>query len=351
MSFKRPTLAELIKRAVNDFNSRLEGTDSALRRSNTNALARMHSGAVHGLYGYLAYIAEQVMYDTAEGEYLERWASIWDIDRKEADYASGAVIFTGTSGAVIPAGTELQRSDEIAYTLDTDVTLAGGTGTGTVTASTAGSDGNADGGVSLSFTSAIEGVATSATVGSGGIAGGSDQESDDDLRSRLLERIQQPPHGGASFDYVAWALEISGVTRAWCFPQQNGLGTVGVTFVCDDQEDTIIPDVSTVAAVQAHIDEERPVTADVTVYAPTAVTLDLTIRITPGTDAVKTAIKAELQDLIVREAEPGATILLSHINEAISIAAGETDHILISPTVDVTHNTGQIAILGTITWQ
>jgi uncharacterized phage protein gp47/JayE len=311
----------------------------------------MHSGAVHGLYGYLAYIAEQVMYDTAEGEYLERWASIWDISRKQADYASGSVTFTGTSGSVIPAGTELQRSDEMTYTLAADVTLASGTGTGTVTATEAGSDGNADAGVTLSFISAIEGINTSAIIGSGGIAGGSDQENDDDLRARLLERIQQPPHGGASFDYVAWALEISGVTRAWCFPQQNGLGTVGVTFVCDDQEDTIIPDASTVAAVQANIDEQRPVTADVTVYAPTAVALNMTIKITPSTDAVKNAVKAELQDLIVREAEPGATILLSHINEAISIAVGETDHALISPTTDVTHTTGQIAILGTITWQ
>jgi uncharacterized phage protein gp47/JayE len=351
MSFQRPTLSELIQRAVNDLNSRLPGTDSALRRSNTNALAKVNSGAVHGLYGYLAFIVEQIMYDTAESEYLERWASIWGITRKQAEYAAGSVIFTGTSGIVIPAGTELQRSDETVYMLDADVTLASGTGMGTVTASEAGSDGNTDAGVILGIGSAIEGVATSVTIGGSGLTGGVDQEDDDGLRSRFLSRVRQAPHGGADFDYETWALEVSGVTRAWCYPNQFGLGTVGVTFVCDDQEDTIIPGETIVAAVQAYIDEERPVTADVTVYAPVADALDMTIQISPSTDAVKAAIKAELQDMIAREAEPGATILLSHINEAISLASGETDHVLLSPTANVTHSAGHMAILGTITWQ
>lgn len=349
--WQRPTLAELIKRAINALNGYLSGTDAALRRANTQALAKMHAGGVHGLYGYLAYIAQQIIYDTADTEYLERWASIWKIYRKAAEYASGSVVFTGTSGTVIPAGTELQRADEVVYTLDDDVTLAAGTGTGSVTASVAGDDGNADEDVILSFISAIEGVDTSATVDADGLTGGVDIESDDRLRARFLQRLQNPPHGGADFDYEFWALEISGVTRAWCISVQYGAGTVGVTFVCDDQESSIIPSAAKVAEVQAYIDTQRPVTADVTVYAPVAKSLDLTIQITPSTDAVKEAITAELEDLLLREGEPGGTILLSHINEAISIAAGETDHALVIPAADFTCSTGEIAILGTITWQ
>jgi uncharacterized phage protein gp47/JayE len=348
--WSRPTLAELIKRAVNSLNSYLTGTDAALRRANTNALAKMHAGGVHGLHGHLAYIAQQVIYDTAEMEYLERWASIWGITRKAAEYASGPVDFTGITGSVIPAGTELQDGNQNAYTLDADVTLAAGVGTGNVTASVAGVDGNAVEDVILTLVSAIVGVDTAASVATGGITGGFDTESDDDLRGRFLARIRQAPHGGAEFDYETWALEVAGVTRAWCYPQQQGLGTVGVTFVCDDQVDSIIPSAATVAAVQAHIDLVRPVTADVLVYAPTPVALELTISLTPATVAVKAAVTAELEDLILREAIPGGTILVSHIREAISIAAGETDHALTSPTADVTHSAGEIAVLGTITW-
>jgi uncharacterized phage protein gp47/JayE len=118
-----------------------------------------------------------------------------------------------------------------------------------------------------------------------------------------------------------------------------------------DDDVSIIPDAGEVAAVQAHIDALRPVTADAYVVAPSAVSLNLTISgLSPATTVVRDAIAAELADLLRREAVPGGTILLSHLREAISIAAGEYNHTLVSPVADVTHTTGQIAVLGTITW-
>ena len=104
--------------------------------------------------------------------------------------------------------------------------------------------------------------------------------------------------------------------------------------------------------MQTHIDDpsRRPVTADVTVFAPTAVPMNFTIELTPSDATTKAAVIAELEDLILREAEPGGTILLSHINEAISLAAGETDHILTVPSADVTVTTTQISTMGTVTW-
>ena len=36
--------------------------------------------------------------------------------------------------------------------------------------------------------------------------------------------------------------------------------------------------------------------------------------------------------------------------EAISIAAGEVDNVLTSPSANVTNTTGAITIMGTITW-
>jgi uncharacterized phage protein gp47/JayE len=44
-------------------------------------------------------------------------------------------------------------------------------------------------------------------------------------------------------------------------------------------------------------------------------------------------------------------VLLSKINEAISIASGENDHELLSPTVNVEPPVGGIAVLGAISWQ
>ena len=55
--------------------------------------------------------------------------------------------------------------------------------------------GNLDQGSSLAFVNAIAGVDGAVTVVT--MDGGVDVESDDELRDRVLERIQQPPMGGA----------------------------------------------------------------------------------------------------------------------------------------------------------
>ena len=86
------------------------------------------------------------------------------------------------------------------------------------------------------------------------------------------------------------------------------------------------------------------------VVAPTAVPLNFTIAVTPNTAAVKAAVEAELRDLIRREAVPGGTLLLSHIREAISLAAGETNYTMTAPSADVALTLGQLTTFGAITW-
>lgn len=349
MPFERPSLPELIERAVTDIETRLPGTDARLRRSNLNVLARVHAGAVHSLYGYLDYLALQLMVDTADGQYLERYASIWGVPRLPAAFSAGSVTFTGNSGAVLPAGTEMQRGDGQVYRTTEDVVLIGGTGIGTVAAVAAGADGNAEAGVALTMIFPVAGVASTASVAVDGLGQGADVESDDSLRDRILRRIQEAPSGGNRADYVTWALEVPGVTRAWCYPLELGPGTVVLRFVRDNDAD-FIPSAGEVAAVQAHIEERRPVTANATVMAPIATPLDLDISIFPDTAAVRAAVTAELQDALRRDAEPGGTIVISRLREAISVAAGETNHELLSPEVDALHAPGHIAKLGTITW-
>ncbi|MCB2190358.1 MAG: baseplate J/gp47 family protein [Deltaproteobacteria bacterium] len=350
MPFERPSLTELIAQADADIASRLPGADTTLRRSNLAVLARVSAGAVHGLYGYLGWLAKQLMPDTAEADYLARWAGIWGVQRKAATAATGAVTVSGTVGSVVPAGSVMQRSDLVRFAVVEEVTLAAATTTVEVRAEETGTDGNTAAAAPMSFVSPITGVNTVASVGEDGLSGGTDAENDAALLARLLLHIQEPPHGGSEADYEAWSLEISGVTRAWAYANYLGLGTVGVCFVMDDKPGGIIPDAGEVEAVQAYIDELRPVTAQVTVFAPTPVELDFEISLTPDTTTVRAAVAAELADLIAREAVPGGTLLISHIREAVSIAAGETDHVITSPAADVTVLSGEITTLGDITW-
>lgn len=349
MPFQRPTLTQLIGRANEDFDARLPAADSRLRRSVLDVLGRVHAGGLNGAYGYLGHIALQALPDTADYDVLLRWANIFGVSPKAAEPAVGTATLSGSNGTVVLAGAVLQRLDAVEYVTTDDVTITAGTAAAPIEAVVAGAAGMAAAGVGLTFASPVAGVASAAVVAAPGLTAGADAESEEALRGRVLERLQQPPHGGAQADYVRWAKEVPGVTRAWCYPLLNGLGTVGVTFVMDGRED-IIPEAGDVTAVEAWIAPRRPVTAAVDVFAPTPVALDLTIALTPDTPEGRLAVEAELADMLARDAEPEGTILISRIREAVSIAAGETNNVVTAPSADVTHATGELAVLGTITW-
>jgi uncharacterized phage protein gp47/JayE len=349
MAFQRPTLNELVDRIQQDFVSRLSLVGAVLRRSVVFVWSRVMAGAAHMLHGHLDFLSRQMFPDLSEGSYLVRQAGLFGLSRLAATFADGPITITGVNGAVIPAGVILKRSDGAEYTVNADATIALGTASAQVTAKAAGANSNADAGVSLTFESPIAGVDSAALVATGGLVGGTDQEADAGLRARLLDRMRNPPHGGAAADYVAWAKEIAGVTRAWVYPLELGAGTVTVRFVRDDDA-SIIPDVGEVADVQAHIDSVRPVTAAVTVAAPIADPLGFTIQITPDTTATRAAVTAELTDLIRRDAEPGGTILLSQIETAIGVAEGVTNFVITLPAGNVTHATGHMATMGIVTF-
>ena len=349
MTFARPTLKTLIDRAIADVNARLPGADARLANSNLNVLAHVAAAGAHGLYGFLDWIARQMIYDTAEGEYLDRWAAIWGIPRLQAAPASGFACFTGAADVVIHAGCELSRADGAVFRTDVGKILNGETLI-PITAIVPGKGGNAAPNSQLRLTVPIPGADSVALVAEGGITGGTDLEPDEALRERLLFRIQQPPMGGAPHDYIAWAKEVPGVTRVWVAAGEMGIGTVTVRFVRDNDE-AIFPDPGEVATVAAHLEEKRPVTAIVYVCAPEPMPVNLTIRVTPDTPAIREAVEAELQDLFYRESEPGKRIFRSHIAEAISLAEGEVDHELIAPAGDVVPGFNAMPAFGEITWQ
>lgn len=348
MPFDRPALSDLIARTRNDVVSRLPNPE-LLRRSDGEVYARTLAGAAHGLYGYLDWLSRQVIYDTADDDLLERWASIWGVNRKAATSSTGTVTFTGSNGATVPSGKVLVAYDGQLYATSALVVISGGIAVATVTAVAVGVAGNRVSGQSFTLQSPVSGI--NGTAVADAMTGGSDIETYDALRSRLLARISTPPQGGSKSDYSNWALQVPGVTRVFVYPLELGAGTVTVRFMMDNSYANGIPLSGDVAAVAAHLDPLRPVTASVTVLAPISVPLNFTIAsLSPATPAVQAAITQELKDLLAREATPGGTIYLSHIQEAISIASGEFDHLLTAPSANVVNTVGNISTFGTVSF-
>ena len=187
-----------------------------------------------------------------------------------------------------------------------------------------------------------------------------DAESDAALQARVLQRMRQPPHGGAGADYVRWALEVPGISQAWVSPGEMGLGTVTLRIAADDADHGPIPTASEVEAVAAHIDnragtsgsfEGRPVTAQLFVVAPLAAVEDVVLTISPDTETIRSAIRAELAALYRRSAAPGGIIPRDAISQAISLAPGLTARRLISPLSDAISSTGYLPVLGEVIFQ
>ena len=321
-----------------------------MRRSYLGALARGLAGSHHEIYGFLEWISRQRFVATADRDELLEQAVEYGIRPIAAVRATGTIAVTGTAATVIAAATVWRSGAPVDYRSTAEATIgAGGTVDVAVEAVEPGADGNAVAGTRVRLVSPIAGVVSAATAGE--LGGGADIESTDSVRERLADRKQNPPRGGTGPDYEQWARAAhADVTRRWARPLAGGLGTVTVYFMTDGTGNGI-PSAAVVATVQAYIDARRPVTADVTVEAPTAVEFDVTINnIAPTTQAVQDAVTAEIADLVLRASEPGGTILVSHLREAISTAAGETDHVLVSPVANVVVSADEISVEGAVTF-
>lgn len=346
MAFDRPTLRELITQMTTD--AEREAGAKQLRQSNLRVLPKVFAYACHGLYGFITWILKQLFADTAEAQYLERQASIQGIYRRAASKATGTLTVSYTEGATLPVGTIFMADDQTRY--ETTAEPEVGSYAVPVQCLEAGTIGNREEGQTYTLVSPVTGVDAEA-VGSE-MAGGAEAESDGSLRERLLYRLRNPPRGGTATDYVAWAKEVPGVTRAWCFPKEQGIGTVVVRFATDELTDDGIPTSGMVQIVAYHIAESAPVTAATTVVAPVAKAVDFRIKdLIPDSESVRAQVEAELKSLFVREATPGEALLISHIRQAISSAAGEEDFELLEPTADVPADSTQLLVVGEVTYE
>lgn len=343
--FDTPNLPTLVSRNSAD----IEGA-AALRRSDAAVLGRVHAGTAYGLYQYLAWQFAQLFPDTAEEDMLLRHGAGRGVTRKAATRATGQITVTGTTGAVIGAQVRLSSADDLLYETVNGGVLVAGTAKLDVIAVDAGLLGDKVTGVELQFVSPVVGVNSAALVAAGGLTGGTDTEDLEDYRARVVERYRLVPHGGNADDYVVWAKAQPGVTRAWCKRNWVGPGTVGV-FVVNDAANPITPAAQELAVIKAGVEAQRPVTAELLVLAPTLKPVPYVLQITPDTPRVRAAVQEALLALHERESDLGATLLRTHIAEAISGAAGEVDHKLVTPAADVVPAAAELLTFGGITWQ
>ncbi|WP_182869750.1 baseplate J/gp47 family protein [Bradyrhizobium diazoefficiens] len=369
MPWSTPTLRDVRSLVRDAVNASLPGADANVPNSVLRVLSDNQGALCHLTLQYIDWLALQLLPDTAETEWLDRHGDIWLVNadgstgRKMAALASGTASFQGTiDGTVLPAHTQLQSAvgmpagsdspyEVVTYeTLADIITSSAAPVEGAIRALDPGSFGNLPTDASLSITIPVPGVSTTAQVVA--LTGGTDDETDEQLRGRILRRIQQPPMGGAAHDYEAWALAVPGVTRAWTVANEMGIGTMTTRFLMDDlrADDDGWPRPEDIAAVADYIDKMRPVAVkDCYVVAPIKQFIDMTIAdLVPDSEEVKAEIEASLRSMLKLMAAPGQTIFAAWVSYAIMNSPSVQSFRLVTDADYVMPSPGHMAVLGTI---
>ena len=209
---------------------------------------------------------------TASGEYLDRKVAEQGITRKGATFAKGTVRITGNRGEVVSKGAKV-AADSVLFAVDEAVTIPeAGYVDIAATSTTAGTAGNVKARAINRFPVTLPGL--TAVVNDAAFTGGYEAESDGDLLERYIEKVSRPNVSGNKYQYEAWAKEISGIGSVQVVPLWNGAGTVKVIITDAENQPA---SAGLVAAVQAHIDDNRPVGAKATVVSAASKTINISV--------------------------------------------------------------------------
>ncbi|WP_375588125.1 baseplate J/gp47 family protein [Hoeflea alexandrii] len=325
------------------------------------------SAEIRTVHDHQAWWGRQYMPDSADDEaMILRHANIWGTGQRQAIAAIGTVLIEGTAGEPLPAGIELAASNAVLYTTTASATIGiGGSVSVAAIANVAGSAGNLASGVQLATVVAYPAI-SKVTVDSA-FEGGADAQTPDEIKAAYLQRIRQPAHGGAGFDYPVWVAEVASVKAVAVIADWIGRGSVGVVVIMKSSDGSArVPTVEEIAAIQDHLGQPgsqsgvRPVTARSIVVAGELSSIPLTLRLRPDTAATRTAVTDAYARFIatigdeedaVNASPIGATIEPSRVSEAISAASGEYAHDLISPAAPFTLDPTQYPVAGAITFE
>lgn len=303
---------------------------------------------LEGVYMDMHRLQDNVYAGTAGGGSLDRIAEAYGITRKPATYAHKQGVFN----VQVPIGFRVSaiQEEHIIYRAVRYMGAMDGLHTYDMECERHGEIGNGYTGQLLPIDYAQGLTSAMLTII---LSAGTEEESDNALRARLLNAIQKPSTSGNRYDYYNWAMECEGVGAAKVFPLAGGPGTVKV----------IIADANMSAAgtgllktVREHIEELRPIGADVTVASVVekAVNVSAGIKLQAGMNlgAVQNAFQAALTDYLHREALDMSYVSLARVGNLLLGTDGVEDYsglLLNGVSGNMALTEEEIAVTGTVT--
>ena len=214
--------------------------------------------------------------DTSWGEYLTMIAEQYGVLRRAATKATGTITLTGKG--IVPTGSLFTTAAGTKFqTLE--YRNVNGTADVPVEAVNAGEAGDVKENTITVIPMSIPGI--TAVTNAEATSGGYDEEDDEDLLKRYLEKVRLPATSGNKYEYYEWAKSVSGVGDARVQSLWNGPGTVKVIIVDANMQ---VASASLIQSVADYIETVRPIGATVTVVSPTPIPVTITAKISGTLD-------------------------------------------------------------------
>ena len=362
-----PTTEEINNRIISDIESSIGQSTPLMAKALNRVLAFALSGVFTILYKFGQWAIKQIFTITQDDDSLELKGDQYDIARKIAVAAELTAGFTGDNDTIIPVGQQFRgNSNGLLYSAQSTEIIAGGVAVANVLCLTSGEDSNLVNGSIITILQPIAGLDNQATI-SATVTEGEDQEAIEDYRARISEREKTPPQGGALIDYVIWAKEVAGITRAfaWGHREEASIpeGRVYV-YPLNDGEASRIPSAPKLTEVQEYIDDPTRAPMQVVIInvpAMTEVVFDIDVSaLDPDTAEIQAAF-AENVEAYLLEREPQQFTDQLDVKNVISRSGIEAIYINSgAQSVTLTLSDGgivedstllfnELAILGTIT--
>ena len=306
---------------------------------------------IQGLYMQAEWTERQCFPQTATGEYRDYHGALRGVERKKAAKASGMLRFSVHEAAQntlsIPVGTVCMTTGLMRFVTTEAGELPAGALSVEIPAEAAepGAAGNVPAGSVVRMTVAPVGIAD--CINPEGFEGGCDDESDEELRARILETYRRLSNGANAAFYKQKAMSFDEVASVVVLPRARGIGTVDVVIASR----TGVPDEKLRNEMQACFDEVREIAVDVQVLEPETLTMNVgvTVKVAENyeTQTVLEQVRAALRGQF-GGARLGKNVLLAELGAAVFAVDGVENYAFSAPAADATVGETVLPVLGNL---
>ena len=248
------------------------------------------AGEIFALYARLDFIEKQSFYATASGEYLDKHANQYGLERKAAAKATGSITFYINEPLdyilYIPAGSVCAAGDSLRYVTTDVCRFSPGTlsATAPAEAEEGGPEYNCTEGTVTTLVS-VPAVVSSAnnTVA---FTGGTETESDEKLRERLIDFCSFLPSGANEEFYKNLAISVEGIGSVSVTSSEAGV--VDIYIYGEGEAATT----AAYDAVKALCEEKKNVGTTVNIHHATEYPYQIYADVRPDSCSIQTARQA-----------------------------------------------------------